>query len=203
MLGLWCEMGYERIAVGITGASGIIYGIRTVEALIEFTSSIIEVVASKSALVVARHEMDMDLEQVLVRLSEKYPNRIRVYRDDDFSSPLASSSNLSDVMVIVPCSMKTLAELSHGIASNLISRAALSMLRLGRKLVVVPRETPVGVIELENMLKLARAGAIILPASPGFYNKPRNIDDIVSFIVGKILDVLGIKNTLYRRWSGK
>jgi len=196
-------MSYERIAVGITGASGIIYGIRTIEALIQFTDSLVEVVASKSALVVARHELDLDLGHALARLLDRYPERIRVYKDDDFSSPLASSSNLSDVMVIVPCSMKTLAELSHGIASNLISRAALSMLRLGRKLVIVPRETPLGVIELENMLKLARAGAIILPASPGFYNRPRNIDDFVSFIVGKILDVLGIDNTLYRRWSAE
>ena len=188
----------KRVLLAITGASGVKIGFRLAEFLAHRRDTIsFDIIISEGALKVAYLEEEMEKESVLETLS-KYA---KVYLEHDFASPYASSSNAPDVMIIAPASMKTIAQLASGIAENLIVRAALSVLRLGRKLVVAPRETPLGIIELENMLRLARAGAIIAPLMVAFYHKPENIDDIVNFLVGKLLDAAGIENKLYRRWG--
>jgi 4-hydroxy-3-polyprenylbenzoate decarboxylase len=182
------------ILVAITGASGVVYAERFLEVAVKEGLRIQGVIVSDAALNVARIELDRDL---------RIPSDLKVYRENDFTSPFASSSGMPECMVIVPASMNTIGKISLGLQDNLITRAATSMLRLGRKLIVVPRETPLGVAELENMVKLARRGTIILPASPGFYSKPRNINDMIDFIIGKIFDVLGIENNLYNHWGAK
>jgi len=185
---------HKGVLVGITGASGIRYAIRLIEVLRE-KGLLAAVVYSKAAAQVAIHEEELDLEEYLRN------NVDNVYRDDDFGSPYASSSSAPESMVIVPCSMNTLAKIAHGIQDNLITRAASSMLRLRRKLVLVIRETPLGLIEIHNMLIASLAGAVILPAAPGLYSKPKTLSDIVDFVVGKVLDVLGIEHDLYKRWG--
>jgi len=195
---LWADRMQKRVLLAITGASGVRVGFRLAEYLSRRRDTIIfDIVISEGALKVAYLEEGMERESVLETLS-RYA---RVYLEHDFSSPYASSSNAPDVMIIAPASMKTVALIASGIAENLIVRAALSVLRLRRRLVVAPRETPLGIVELENMLKLARAGAIITPLMVAFYHKPENIGDIVDFLVGKLLDAAGIENKLYRRWG--
>ncbi|MEM4512710.1 MAG: UbiX family flavin prenyltransferase, partial [Acidilobaceae archaeon] len=151
----------------------------------------------KAAKAVAAAEEGLS-ESELVRILESYA---RVYDNRDYSSPLASSSNQPDAMVIVPASMKTIGLISNGIPAGLVSRAALAILRLRRKLVVAPRESPLGVSELRNLYRLALSGAIIVPLTLAFYSRPKTVDDIVDFNVGKILDVLGVKHNLYKRWG--
>jgi 4-hydroxy-3-polyprenylbenzoate decarboxylase len=187
----------ESVSVALTGASGVRVGVRVVEALAGMGVEVRGVIVSRGALEVARFE-----EPDGVGFVERLRRYARVYRDDDFSSPLASSSNQPDAMAVVPASTKTIALIANGIASTLTARAALAILRLGRRLVVAPRESPLGVVELENLLKLARAGAVIVPLSPGFYSNPRSVDDIVDFMAGKVLDALGLEgHGLYKRWG--
>ncbi|AFH42734.1 UbiX family flavin prenyltransferase [Fervidicoccus fontis] len=190
----------KRIVVALTGASGIIYGKKLIEVLVEKSYNM-EIIYTEHANLVSKLEEGVSLEEFLVGISKKHSDKIKIYKEKDFMSPLASSSNIGDAMVIVPCSVKTLSQISYGISDNLVVRAALAFLRMKKKLVVVPRETPLGLIELNAMVELAKAGAIILPAMPAFYHKPKGIDDIVNFIVGKILDALGIENDLYERWG--
>ncbi len=185
-----------RVTVAVTGASGVIYGARLVEVLGASGVSL-DTIYTEAALKVADHEYP-DGREGLLRVLREYSSH--VYSEDDFSSPLASSSNTADAMVIAPCSMKTLASIAYGISSNLVVRAADAVLRLGRRLILVPRETPLSMPDIGSMLAASMAGAIILPAMPGFYHKPRRIEDMVDFIVGKILDVLGVKHNLYVRW---
>ena len=176
------------ILVAITGASGVIYGVRLLEVLKDKNIKTYCVI-SKSAEKILRHEIgDFDL---------KIPH----YREDEITAPFSSGSFKLNAMAVVPCSMKTLAAMAHGYASNLITRSADVMLKEKKKLIIVPRETPLNAIHLENMLKLANMGAIILPAMPAFYHKPEKIEDLVDFIVGKILDSLGVENELYKRWG--
>lgn len=190
----WGKKGV--IVTGISGASGIIYSIRFLEVIKEMGFSS-EVIVTKGAIKVSEKECGLDLLSTLSKFS--FP----VYMEDEIEAPPSSSSHTVKAlgMVIVPCSIRTLAEISSGIASNLLVRTALNFLRTRGKLVLVIRETPLGVIELRNALRVAQAGGIILPASPGFYHNPKNIQDLIDFIVGKILDVLGIENNLYRHWD--
>ncbi len=138
-------------------------------------------------------------EDQAIRLLSSYA---RVYREHEMASPLASSSNQPDAMAIVPASTKTIGMLAAGITGNLVTRAALAIMRLGRRLVVAPRETPLGTVELRNMLALSEMGALIVPLTLSFYIKPRTVDDLVGFAAGKILDALGIDNNAYNRWTG-
>jgi 4-hydroxy-3-polyprenylbenzoate decarboxylase len=178
-----------KIAVAITGASGVIYGLRLLNVLKEDGAQTTCMVsdAAKKIIGLENTGKDKGLEGCLP--------------EDNIEAGIASGSFKMDAMVIIPCSMKTLSAVSNGYASNLITRAADVMLKEGRKLVIVPRETPLSSIHLENMLKLSRMGAVILPAMPAFYHSPEDIEDLVDFVVGKVLDVLDIDHKLYRRWG--
>ncbi len=182
-----------RVVVGICGASGVIYGVRLIEVLKNLGHEVY-VVVTRNGLKVLELECGRNIINRLKELSSGF------YGDDDWGSPLVSSSWIFDCMVIAPCSMKTLAAISHGYSHNVLVRAAINALRLGKKLVLVLRETPLSVFDLENALRVARAGAVVLPASPAFYHEPKSISDMVDFVVGKVLDVLGIEHKLYKRW---
>jgi 4-hydroxy-3-polyprenylbenzoate decarboxylase len=187
------ETRYDKIVIGFSGASGIIYGIRLLEVLHSIniqTFLIVSEWAKKNIEI----ETDKTLEYVKSLSSINYDN----FKLD---ASVSSGSFLHDGMVIVPCSMKSLSSIANGYDDTLISRAASVTLKESRKLILVPRETPLSRIHLENMIKLQDAGAIILPAMPGFYHKPSTIDEIVDHLVGKILDQLKIKHDLFRRWK--
>ncbi|MGC9113224.1 UbiX family flavin prenyltransferase [Acidilobus sp.] len=186
------------LSVAITGASGVRYGIRLLQAASELGLRLSGVIVTRSADLVAQAEEGMRAGE-LFELASRYS---RTYGEDDMTSPLASSSSQPDCMAIVPASMKTVALIANGLELNLVARAALAMLRLRRPLVVAFREAPLGVAELRNLLSLAEMGAVVMPLAPGFYSKPRTIDDLVDFMVGKILDSLGVDNSLYLRWRG-
>ena len=189
------EIKLDKIVIGFSGASGIIYGIRLLEILHSFniqTYLIISEWAKKNIEI----ETDKTLEYVKSLSSVNYDN----FKLD---ASVSSGSFLHDGMVIVPCSMKSLSSIANGYDDTLISRAASVTLKESRKLIIVPRETPLSRIHLENMIKLQEAGAIILPAMPGFYHKPSTIDEIVDHLVGKILDQLKIEHDLFKRWKGQ
>lgn len=185
-----------KLIVGMTGASGIIYGVRLLEYLKTRQEIKTFLIISEGAKKVIELETNFKINYI-----EKLADYS--FNESDFTAPIASSSFLVDGMVIIPASMKTLAAIAHGFDNNLITRAADNILRLRKPLVIVPRETPLSPIHLENMLKLSKSGAIILPACPGFYTKPKRIEDLIDFIVGKVLDNLGITHDLYKRWGEK
>ncbi|RMF91083.1 MAG: UbiX family flavin prenyltransferase [Methanobacteriota archaeon] len=174
-----------KMAVAVTGASGVAYGVRLMEALDEMGVDYVCMV-SEAAKKVASYELG--------------GWKGRCMDEDRLDGEVASGSARFDAMVIIPCSMKTLSAVANGYASNIITRAADVMIKEGKKLVLVPRETPLSQIHLENMLRLSKMGVVILPAMPGFYHRPETVEDMVDFIVGKVLDSLGIDNDLYRRW---
>src|SRR5271157_571126 len=182
----------KRIVIGMTGASGVQYGIRLLEVLDGQEET--HLVLSQEARELIELETDTSVDSLLKRATFHY-------EDNDFMAPIASGSCRFDAMVIVPCTMKTLAGVANGYADTLIGRAADVTLKESRKLILVTREMPLSLIHLENMVKAKQAGAVIMPASPGFYNKPKTIDDLVDNVVGRILDQLGIDNDVYRRWG--
>jgi len=193
----------KEILIGVTGASGAIYAKFLIEYLVNYSFDV-NLILSKNSIAVINIELGTDIQKDDVQI-KKFLNcntkKIKLYREDDFLSPYASGSHRFDAMVIVPCSMGTLSAIANGFAHNLITRAADICLKEKIKLIVVPRETPFSSIHLENMLKLSRSGAIILPAIPGFYNKPREVSDLVKFVVSRILDHLEIENDLVKRWG--
>ena len=191
----------NKIIVALTGASGSIYFLRLIEALIN-EDLCIHIVASKQGVEVLKYECNKDLKK-LVDEWKKVNKRVYIEDNDNLFSPIASGSYGCDKMVILPCSMSTLSEISCGTSKSLLTRAADVILKERKKLIVIPRETPMSSIHLENMLKLSNLGAIILPAMPGFYNHPKTIDDLINFVIGKVLDSLEIKNYIYTRWEGK
>lgn len=199
-----------RFFLGITGASGAIYGARALQAMSEAGCEV-GVCASDAALQVAGHELfgmgprpAVSEEQITARLLDRFatgPGTVEMIDPRDLTSRYASGSSKLDGMLIAPCSMSTLAVIANGTGQNLIHRAADVALKERRKLVLMARETPLSAVHLENMLTVTRAGAVVLPAMPGFYNLPQSLDDIVDFVVGRALDQLGVEHHLVRRWG--
>jgi len=185
-----------QVGLAITGASGVRVGLKILDYLAG-SGYTVHTVISEGAYRVFEAEDGLSREQVRRIVQSK----AILYGEHDFTSPLASSSSVPRTFIIAPASMKTIAALAHGYASNLVVRAAHAVLRLRGRLVVAPRETPLSLIDIENMARLARAGAVVVPLCVGFYNRPETVDDIVGFLAGKILDAAGIDNNLYRRWS--
>lgn len=184
----------KKIVVCVSGASGVLYTKRLLEVLKDDKNVKICLIVSNSAKEIIKHELDITIDD-FIKLSNEY------YENNDFFSPIASGSNIFDAVVVVPCSMKTLSSIANGYSSNLICRVCDIALKEQRKLIIMPREMPFNAIHLENMLKLSKLGVSIMPPIPGFYNKPKTIDDIVDFVVGRLLDNLGIKNNLFKRWK--
>jgi 4-hydroxy-3-polyprenylbenzoate decarboxylase len=193
-----------RVFLGITGASGAPYAARLLEAL-AVADCEIGVSASSAGIEVLATELygkaRLSRDETLARFTECAGESVTVYDPTDWRSPYASGSAKVDAYVVCPCSMGTLGTLASGAMSNLIHRAASVALKEERKLVVMPRETPLSEIHLENMLRLRRAGATILFLAPGFYHGAETVDDLVDFVVGRCLDQLGVENALIQRWG--
>ena len=181
------------IVVAITGASGVIYGIRLLEALKELKIEN-SLIISDSAKTVIKSETDWEIKDI-INLTDNY------YRFDDLTASINSGSFKFDNLAIVPCSMKTLSSIANGYAANTITRVADVSLKERRTTVIVPRETPLRTAHIKNMLTLSQEGAIILPAMPGFYSDHDSVDNQINFVVGKILDSLNIENDLFKRWK--
>jgi 4-hydroxy-3-polyprenylbenzoate decarboxylase len=197
------------IAVAITGASGALYAARTVAALLACGVHV-ELVISDYGRRLLRDELGegATVERLVPYLSEKYGDEVSagaltLHSNRDLGATIASGSHRCRGMVIVPCSMKTLAGVAHGLSRNLIERAADVMLKERRTLIVVPRETPMSLPQLRNLVSCAEAGAMILPAMPAFYQGPATLDDLADFMAGKILSALGFEHALYREWTGQ
>ncbi|OEF98701.1 UbiX family flavin prenyltransferase [Desulfuribacillus alkaliarsenatis] len=204
----------KEIVVGITGASGSVYGIELVKQLqkLDCTTHLLvtsagwqvilsELLEDNDSLEIHRKIDKNEQISILKRLGLDINDNVKLHSLNDFSVGIASGSYRFDAMVIVPCTMGTLSSIAMGASDNLLERVADTALKEGRKLIIVPRETPFNRIHLKNMLAVSEAGAIILPAMPAFYHKPQNINDIVSFLVGKILDQLHIEHQLFKRWG--
>lgn len=209
----------RHIAVAITGASGAIYGVRLIEELLA-AGNRVSLLISNAGFTVLEEECGLSWnglpEEIDNHLQEYFAPSISLgidntdfepflayYGENDFFAPIASGSSAPDAMIVAPCSMGTLARIAAGLSGNLLERAADVMLKERKPLLLLPRETPFSAIHLENMLKLARLGVRIVPAMPGFYSHPQTIDDIVDFVVGKMLDQLGIDGNLFTRWQDK
>jgi len=194
--------------VAISGASGAPYALRLLQALIKSGHSIylsisgdgLSILNDETGLMLKGSETD--IQNALEKHLGAKEGQIAYFDEDNMYAPIASGSAKVDAMVVVPCSMKALASIAHGFASNLIERAADVMLKEKRKLIIVPRETPLSAIHLRNMLTLAEAGCHIIPAMPAFYHHPQKISDMVDFVTGRVLDSMGVENDLSPRWGG-
>lgn len=198
--------GQRRVTLAITGASGAQYGLRLLECLIAAECQVF-VLISDAARVVIETETELELPDADTLedfLSDNFDadfGQLRLFSRDDWFAPVASGSSSPAAMVICPASGGTLSAIASGASNNLIERAADVAIKENRQLIVVPRETPVSQMHLENMLKLARAGVTVLPASPGFYQRPQTVDEMVDFVVARILDQLGMEHRLLERWG--
>jgi len=195
------------VTLAFTGASGMPFGLRLLDCLLA-SGARVYLLYSPAAQVVAKQECDMVLpvqpreaQRVLGAHFGARDGQLFVFGREDWMAPVASGSNPADAMAVCPCSMGTLGAIAAGLADNLIERAADVMLKERRPLVLVPRETPLSAIHLENMTRLAHAGAVILPPSPGFYTRPQSVEAIVDFIVARVLDHLGVPHALTQRWG--
>ena len=188
----------KQIIMAITGASGAPYARRLLECLVRADVHV-HLCASPAATRVAADELGIKRLTAETLLGRDNPN-VTVYNHRDIGARIASGSFLAEGMVVCPCSSHTLAAIASGLGDNLISRAAMVTLKEARRLVLVPREMPLSAIELENMLRLARSGVIICQASPGFYLRPQSVEDLVDFVVGRVLDLLGVPHELHTRW---
>lgn len=200
-------MAERRVTLAVTGASGAQYALRLLECLVQADVQVLFLISQAAQLVVATEtELQLPpkpqaLEQFLTERYSAKPGQIRVYGKQDWMAPVASGSGAPSAMVVCPCSTGTLSAIANGASNNLIERAADVALKERRQLILVPRESPYSTIHLENMLKLSRMGAVILPASPGFYHRPESINDLVDFVVARILNQLGFEQTLLPRWG--
>jgi 4-hydroxy-3-polyprenylbenzoate decarboxylase len=197
------------VAIAITGASGALYATRTLAALLE-RGVHIELIVSDYGRRLLRDELGdaATIDQIVPFLADKYgpgvsAGSISLHSNRDLGATIASGSHGCSGMAIVPCSMKTLAAVAHGLSRSLIERAADVMLKEKRRLVIVPRETPMSLPQLRNMVLCAEAGAMILPAMPAFYQQPETLDDLADFMAGKILSALGFEHALYPTWTGR
>jgi 4-hydroxy-3-polyprenylbenzoate decarboxylase len=196
----------KKYILAITGASGSIFGVRLLEELLKISE--VHLVISSNTFSIIKDETEIDwttekgskaTEEIIRRHFKT--DRLFFYEDKQMEAPIASGSFKTDGMLVVPCSMKTLSGIANGYANNLIERAADVVIKEGRPLLLSPREMPFSAIHLENMLKLARLGVKIAPPVPAFYNQPKNTNDIVNFIAGKILDSFGVEHELFKRWG--
>lgn len=194
----------QRWAVGITGASGAAYGVRLCRELLRAGAQV-HLVVSEAGWRVLKEELGWDAARraasIAAALPEGEGGRLVYYPPGDIGAAIASGSFRCRGMAIVPCSMGTLSAIAHGSSDNLLTRAADVTLKEGRPLLLMPRETPLNAVHLENMLKLARLGVRIIPAMPAFYQGPQTLDDMVAFMVGKVLDSMGLEHELYNRWG--
>jgi len=195
------------VAVAITGASGAIYAMRTVAALLERNCHL-ELIVTEFGRRLLRDELGeaVTMERLIDHLAEKYGEGVRagtytLHSNKDLGAKIASGSQNCEAMVVVPCSMKTLAGIAHGLSRTLVERAADVMLKERRPLIVVPRETPMSLPQLRNMVLCAEAGAVVLPAMPAFYQLPQTLDDLADFMAGKILSSMGFSHQMYPRWG--
>jgi 4-hydroxy-3-polyprenylbenzoate decarboxylase len=194
----------KRFILAITGASGPRLGLYLLRELSKVTE--VYLVISDSAIMILKEEEGIDIagkekKEVLHILSSFIKGKVHYFKEDEMDAPISSGSFKTDGMFIVPCSMKTLGAISNGYAGNLIERAADVILKERRPLIISPREMPFSPLHLENMLKLSRLGVVIAPPVPAFYHKPENLEDMINFIIGRLLDEAGIEHNLYRRWA--
>ena len=199
----------DGVALAMTGASGAQYGLRLLQCLLA-AGRPVHLMLSKPAIIVIGSETDeqmpgrpLDIERHFTERFSARPGQLRVYGQEEWTACVASGSGAPGAMVVCPCSMATLSAIAVGASRNLIERAADVMLKERRTLVIVPRETPFSAIHLRNMLTVAEAGGIVLPANPGFYHRPERVDDVVDYIVARILDHLGIEQDLMSRWGAE
>ena len=197
----------KTITLAFTGASGLPYGMRLLETLLA-SGVRVHLVYTVAAQILAKQEMNFvlpnrpqDAEKMLHERLGKFSGELKVFGIQDWFAPMASGSNPGDAMVVCPCTMGTLGKIASGISDDLIARAADVMLKEKRTLILAPREMPFSTIHLENMLKLAQAGAVIMPPNPGFYHHPQSVQDIVDFVVARILDHLGVEQILMKKWG--
>ncbi len=202
-------MPERALAVAMTGASGMPYGLRLLEMLLLAEETVYLMVSSPARMVLAE-ETDLKLPnrpaEIKAILEQRYqarPGQLHVYGKEEWSAPVASGSSVPRSMVVCPCTSGTLASIAGGASRNLIERAADVVLKEHRQLILVPREMPFSVLHLENMLRLARLGVVIMPPNPGFYHNPRTVQDLVDFVVARILDHLGVEQHLVRPWGSE
>jgi flavin prenyltransferase len=190
------------LVVAITGASGAPYALKLLEALIQARRSLWLIVSDHGRRLLSTEADVSDIEALRNRVGAKgWDQLVSVFDDGDRGASPASGSARSSGMVVCPCSMGTLSAIAAGSSRSLVERAADVALKERRKLVLVPRETPLSAVHLQNMLRVTRAGAVVLPAAPGFYHRPTSVDDLVSFVVARVLDQLEVEHDLARRWS--
>ncbi len=197
----------QPIAVALTGASGIAYGMRLIDCLLQAGREV-QLLYSQAAQVVAAMELDLQLptapdsaQELLTRHFNAASGQLQVFGRQQWTAPVASGSNPPQALVVCPCTTGTLASIAHGISDDLIDRAADVMLKERRQLILVVRETPFSTIHLQNMLTLTQAGAVIMPANPGFYYQPKSVEDLVDFMVARVLDHLQVSHNLLPRWG--
>lgn len=199
-------MGTYTIA--ITGASGSIYGVKLLDYLLKKGHKVSLTITKEGALIMKEEVgfnwrgIEKDVERKIKRDLKMEKAKLTYFDEENLFASVSSGSHKVDAMIVIPCSMKTLSGIAQGYANNLVERSADVMIKEDRTLILVPRETPLNTIHLRNMLALSEIGVKIIPAMPAFYNHPKKVEDLVNFIVGKVLDSLNIENTLYRRWKG-
>lgn len=198
------EKPSPRILIGITGASGSIYAERLLQVLTEQLPRVYLIVTASGRQVVA-HELRKNTREFSLRkiLADNKHPCVRIFANDDFFAPVASGSNVPDAAVVIPCSMGTLSRVSHGFSTTLLERVCDVVLKQKKQLIMVPRETPLNTLHLNNMLRLAAAGAQLVPASPAFYHKPRTMADLIDFVVSRVLDCLDFPHNISHRWNSR